>query len=101
MLQDLLSKPTYLVHFDSNYCLYTNVDTSKAFRIGVVVYHIKDDNSKALTTIVDYSKTSIKEGTKFKYPKRSNIKLIIFLSCWLLLVEHQYWPIELEVARLV
>ena len=83
-----MSKPTYLVHFDPNRRLYVDVDASKAFGIGVVVYYVKDDNSKALTTIVDYSKTSIKRGTKFEYPKKSNIKLIMFLSCWLSLAEH-------------
>ena len=87
-LQGLLSKPTYLVHFDPNHCLYTNIDASKAFGIGIVVYYVKDNSSKAPIAIVDYSKTSIDRGTKTKYPKKSNIKLIMFLSCWLSLVEH-------------
>ena len=83
-----MSKPTYLVHFDPNYYLYTNINTSKAFGIGIVIYHVKNNSSKAPTTTTGYSKTSIDKGTKTKYPKKSNIKPIMFLSCWLSLVEH-------------
>jgi len=81
-----LSKPTYLVYFNPNHCLYTNVDTSKAFGIGVVVYHVKDDRLEV--AIADYNKTSIKGGPKPKYPKKSNIKPIMFLSCWLSTAKH-------------
>ena len=76
------------MHFDPNYHLYTNIDASKAFGIGIVVYHVKDNGSKAPKAVVGYSKTSIDRGTKTEYPKKSNIELIMFLSCWLSLVEH-------------
>src|SRR5205814_9932466 len=47
-LQELLSTPTYLVHFDPSRCLYADIGASKAFGIGIVVYHVKDDGSEAL-----------------------------------------------------
>ena len=83
-----MSKPTYLVYFDPNYCLYANVDASKVFGIGDVVYHVKDDGLEATTT--DYNKTFVEGGPKPEYPKKSNIEPIIFLSCWLSLAEHCY-----------
>ena len=78
------------MHFDLNRRLYANVDASKAFGIGVVVYYVKDDESKGLFAIADYSKSSITRGPKPKYPKKSNIEPIMFLSCRLLLAEHRY-----------
>ena len=100
-LQDLLSTPTYLVHFDPSRHLYADIDASKAFGIGIVVYHVKDDGSEALAAAADCSKTSIEGGVKPEYPKKSNIEPIMFLSRRLSPAEHQYWPTELEVAGLV
>src|SRR5579871_4970310 len=48
-LQELLSNLQYLVHFDLNRRLYADVDASKAFRIGAVVYYVKDDDSGSAT----------------------------------------------------
>ena len=100
-LQDLLSTPTYLVHFDPSRRLYADIDASKAFGIGIVVYHVKDDGSEALAAAADCSKTSIEGGVKPEYPKKSNIEPIMFLSRRLSPAEHRYWPTELEVAGLV
>jgi len=72
-LQGLLSKPTYLVHFDSARQLYIDLDSSKAFGVGAVVYHVKEDRVGA-------------DG----YPKRTNIKLILFLSRMLSPAETRY-----------
>ena len=105
-LQELLSTPTYLVHFDPNRRLYADIDASKAFGFGVVVYHVKDDGSEALTAAADCSQTSIKGGaarpeSKPEYPKKSAIEPILFLSRRLSPAEHRYWPTELEIAGLV
>ena len=74
---------TYLVHFDLNRCLYTNIDASKVFRISIIIYYVKDNKSKALAAIADYSKSSPKDkaAAKPKYLRKTAIKLIIFLSC--------------------
>ena len=52
----------------------------QAFRL--IFYHIKDDDS----TIADCS--DIFKALVATYSRKSSIKPIIFLSCWLLLVEH-------------
>ena len=99
-LQDLLANPQYLVHFDPTRRLYADVDASKAFGIGAVVYHVKDDASDPATA--DCSNNS--EGpaaTKPAYLKKSSIEPIMFLSRRLSSAEHQYWPTELEIAGLV
>jgi hypothetical protein len=86
------------VHFDPNRCLYTDINASKAFGIGIVVYHVKEDGSEALAGC---SKTSVEGGHKPEYPKESNIEPIMFLSRRLSTAEHRYRPTELEVAGLV
>src|SRR5438045_6236072 len=100
-LQELLSKPSYLVHFDPNRRLYADIDASKAFGLGIVVYHAKDDGSEALAATADRSRASTEGGAKPEYPKKSTIEPIMFLSRRLSPAEHRYWPTELEVAGLV
>jgi transposase InsO family protein len=87
-LQSLLSKPTYLVHFSPSRRLYIDLDSSKAFGIGAVVYHVKDDDEASPQPL---------DG----YPKRTDIEPVMFLSRMLSPAETRYWPTELEVAGLV
>ena len=72
-LQELLSRPTTLVHFDSKRHLYIDMDASKEFGFGACVYHLID----------------------------GKVKPILFLSRLLTEAERSYWPTELEVAGLV
>ena len=74
-LQELLSNPQYLVHFDPSRRLYADVDASKAFGFGAVIYHVKDDALDSATAT---------------YPRKSSIEPIMFLSRQLSLVEHWY-----------
>src|SRR5947209_5549773 len=89
-LQKSLSTLAYLVHYNPNRRLYADIDTSKAFGISIVVYHVKDDGSEALTATADCSKLPIEGATKPKYPKKHNVEPIMFLSCWLSSAEHRY-----------
>ena len=83
-LQAALSQPSFLVHFDDKRVLYINLDASKDFGFGAIVYHIIG---------------SIKEGET--YPRRSQIRPILFLSRLLKDAETRYWPTELELAGIV
>ena len=76
------------MHFDPSRRLYANVDASKAFGFGVVVYYIKDDDSSS--AIADYSDTSEAPAAAIRstYPKKSSIEPIMFLSRRLSLAEH-------------
>ena len=89
-LQELLSNPQYLVHFDLNRRLYADVDASKAFRIGAVVYYVKDDDSGSATADCSNISEAPAATTRTTYPKKSNIEPIMFLSRWLSLAEHCY-----------
>ena len=72
-LQELLSRPTTLVHFDSKQDLHIDMDASKEFGFGACIYHLV--------------------GGK--------VRPILFLSRLLTSAERSYWPTELEVAALV
>ena len=82
MLQKALAEPTYLVHFDDKMTLYVDLDASKVFGFGAMVYHVSGD-------IVG------------DYPNRQQIKPILFLSRLLKDAETRYWPTELELAGIV
>jgi hypothetical protein len=84
-LQKALTKPTYLVHHNPARDLYIDVDSSKEFGVGVMVYHIKEG-------------IQLKPG---QYPSRTDIEPILFMSRLLHTAEHKYWPTELEIAGLV
>lgn len=83
-LQEALSQPSILVHHDPNKVLWIDLDASKEFGFGAQVFHVKD---------YDFS-------TK-KWPPRSAIQPIMFLSRMLSEAERNYWPTELEVAGFV
>ena len=84
-LQKALSSPTLLVHHNPARDLYIDVDSSKEFGMGAIVYHVKEG-------------TVLKPGA---WPKRTEIEPILFLSRLLHPAEKNYWPTELEVAGMV
>ena len=73
---------TFLHYQDPEKRLYIDIDASKAYGIGVVIYYLKGDP----------------EGTEIM---RSDMQPILFLSKLLNQAEKHYWPTELEVATLV
>ncbi len=83
-IQTALSKPRHLTHADVEKQLYGDIDASKEFGIGVMIYHVRDETDQ--TTL---------------YPSRSNILPILFLSRQLKPAERNYWPTELEIAGIV
>ncbi len=83
-LQNALSRPSFLVHFDDKQTLYIDLDASKDFGFGAMVYHVAG---------------TIKAGEA--YPRRSQIRPILFLSRLLKDAETRYWPTELELAGIV
>ena len=82
LLQKALTSETYLHHRDPARQLYIDLDASKKYGFGVVVYHVKNDP-------LDNS-----------FP-RTDVQPILFLSKLLNAAETRYWPTELEVAALV
>ena len=81
-LQQALSKPSFLAHFDSKRPLYINLDASKVFGFGAIIYHIDGELNN-------------------EYPKRSQVRPVLFLSRLLKDAETRYWPTELELAGIV
>ena len=84
LLQQALSQPSILVHFDPKRTLWIDLDASKEFGFGAMVFHVKDD------------------AKNFdKWPSRSDAEPIMFLSRLLTSAEKNYWPTELEIAGIV
>ena len=86
-LQELLSKPSYLVHVDSRRQLFIDLDASKEFGFGAHLYYVKEDYLKDL-----------QPG---QFPPRHAIEPVLFLSRLLTSAETRYWPTELETAGIV
>ena len=82
-LQKELSTPSFLSHFDCASTLYIDLDASKVFGFGAMVYHVSGH---------------VGEG---EYPKRAQVKPVLFLSRLLKDAETRYWPTELELAGIV
>ena len=76
------------MHFDLTCRFYTDINASKAFGFGAIVYYVKDNDSNS--AIADYSDNSkpLAATIRTTYSKKFSIKPIMFLSRWLLLVEH-------------
>ena len=83
-LQAALSKPSFLTHFDDKLTLYVDLDASKDFGFGAMVYHV-------------FGNDPGRNG----YPQKSQIRPILFLSRLLKDAETRYWPTELELAGIV
>lgn len=90
-LQSHFQKPSFLHHLDPCRPLFVDVDSSKQYGHGAILYHVLGDPK--VTTI-------IKDGKAAQFPK-STIQPILFLSKRLSVPESHYWPTELEVAGLV
>ena len=84
LLQDALSQPSILVHFDPSRTLWIDLDASKEFGFGAVVFHVKRD-------------AKFDKG----WPSRMDVEPIMFLSRLLAQAERNYWPTELEIAGIV
>ena len=84
-LQQFSLRPLILLHYNPSCQLYINLDASKTLCFGAMVYHSKN------TITRDNGAPS----------KKTSIELILFLSQLLTDAETQYWPTELETARLV
>lgn len=81
-LQEVLTADTFLHYYDPMRQLYADIDASKRYGFGVMVYHVKGD-----PLVNDFP--------------RASIQPIMFLSKLLNAAESRYWPTELEVAALV
>jgi hypothetical protein len=81
-LQKAFSQPTMLTYFDPTRCLFVDIDASKEYGYGVIVYHLKDKGASTTTA-------------------SNAVQPILFLSKMLTPAEKNYWPTELEVACLV
>ena len=68
-LQELLSKSTFLTHFNIKYVLYIDLNASKQFEFGIMVYYIK-------------SKSFNESESSLKYSTWTSIELIMFFN-WL------------------
>ena len=84
-LQEALSKPTTLIHHDPDKILWINLDASKEFSFGAVVFHT-------------FPNVELPEG---KWPFRSSLQPILFLSRLLTLAERNYWPTKLKIVGFV
>lgn len=84
-LQEALSKPSILAHFDPSRPLWIDLDASREWGFGVQIFHVKKDY----------------DGSKGKWPPRTAIEPIMFLSRMLTAAEKNYWPTELEIAGFV
>lgn len=79
-LQSIFARPKMLVHFDSTRQLFADIDASKEFGFGVMIYHSKSHKLP---------------------PIPASVEPILFLSRMLTSAETRYWPTGLEVACLV
>ena len=85
-LQQALSQPSLLVHFDPSRDLWIDLDASREWGFGVQIFHVKRG----------YETTGAS-----KWPSRTAIEPIMYLSRMLTSAEKNYWPTELEIAGFV
>ena len=81
-LQQAFATPSFLFHFDNKLVLFIDLDASKQGGFGAMVYQIQGE-------------------LKEPYPKRSQIRPILFLSRLLKDAETRYWPTEMELGGVV
>ncbi len=82
-IQDLLSCPSYLVHPNPERQIFIDLDASKEFGFGAMIYHLKGNLATG------------------DYLARKAVEPILFLSRLLNPAETRYWPTELELAGIV
>lgn len=92
-LQKLFASPSILHHFNEWRQLFIDLDASKEWGLGAVIYHIVDDEGQQ-------GPSSTQAGTT-DFPKQKSQQPILFLSRLLTEAETRYWPTELEIAGLV
>ena len=85
-LQDILSKPSMLIHNEFTCDLWLDLDASKEFGFGAMLFHVRQGE---------------KEVPEGKWPRRSTIEPRFFLSRLLSAAEKNFWPTELEIAGFV
>jgi len=81
-LQKSFSCSGFLVHFNCNRVLYTDIDASKKGGFGAMIYHLK-------------------EGANPGKPRRIDVEPILFPNWLLNSTETRYYSIELELAGVV
>ena len=84
-IQEALSQPSTLVHHDPDKTLWIDLDASKEFGFGAVVFHTSTGEN-------------LPQG---RWPSNASVKPILFLSRLLIVAEKNYWPTELEIAGFV
>lgn len=84
-LQESLYRPSTLIHYNPNRDLWIDLDRLKEFGFGTMLFHVK-------------KRILVKEG---KWPLRSEVEPLLFLSRLLTPAKRNYWPTELEIARFV
>ena len=89
ILQEVMSKPSLLVHFNPARILWIDLDASKEWGFGAVLFHAKGDNNKELVV------------KKRQWPSRYDMEPILFLSRLLTSAERNYGAPELEFAGFV
>lgn len=82
-IQDLLSRPSYLVHPNPDCQMFIDVDVSKEFRFDTIIYHLKGNLAKR------------------ENPAKKAVEPILLLSQLLHPVETRYCPTKLELAGIV
>ena len=85
LIQEALSQPSTLVYHDPGKVLWIDLDASKEFGFGAILFHTA--SNKALP-----------EGC---WPSTASVQPILFLSRLFTLAERNYWPTELEIAGFV
>ena len=68
---------------------WTDLDASRVWGFGVQIFHVKKEYATAIT------------AAAAKWPPRTAIEPIMFLSRALTSAERSYWPTELEIADFV
>lgn len=84
-IQDTLSQPATLVHHDLEKILWIDLDVSKEFGFGAIIFHTAANKT-------------LPEG---RWPSTISVQPVLFLSRLLTPAEKNYWPTELEIAGFV
>lgn len=111
-IKDLFADGGFLYYQDPDRPLYINMDESKAFSIGAIVYHIKGDPPPTIAELninIKNSSEDKSEHTKktlawLKQAKQfpsTKVQPILFLSKALTQAERKYSPTKLEIAAIV
>jgi hypothetical protein len=82
-LQVTFSKESFLRHFNLTRTLFIDVNISKKRDVKEMMFHVKSDSEKDIIF------------------KRSNIKLIMFLSKILISIEKRYWSTKLKMTDVI